>query len=155
MNRSRRVDSSPRTGRFGSAVQDILILHGVDPTDGPLKAGTSLSAWRPEMKIQPLDLAALIRAVGLRVITVVGLMVFREPLANLLSFLSQHVNKLSFPFSSVELAILSELPVSKTVDNEVQQLAAAQESRSPFQSGGSTIFLTSSMSFSTREAATL
>ncbi len=75
------------------------------------------------MNIQPIDLAALLRAVTWPLITIAALVVFRRPLINLVSILGRRVQKISFGGVSLDLSEVSELK-PHSLDAEIRQLDA-------------------------------
>ncbi len=75
------------------------------------------------MKIQPIDLPSLLKAISWPAMTAIALAVFRRPLATLISVLGQKVSKFSIGKFSIEMAQVQEMKPS-TMDTEIRQLEA-------------------------------
>lgn len=75
------------------------------------------------MKIQPIDLPALLGAVTWPLIAVIAFTVFRRPLSDLVSILGQRIHKFSFGGLSLELAEVSEMQL-QSLETEIRQLDA-------------------------------
>jgi hypothetical protein len=69
----------------------------------------------------PIDIPSLVRAVIWPVITIVGLVAFRQSIATLIGGLGQRVKKLAFAGFSLEMAQVQEMRPS-AMDTEIRQL---------------------------------
>jgi hypothetical protein len=75
------------------------------------------------MHIQPIDISSLLRAVAWPLITIITLVIFRRPMASLISTLGQKVSKFSFGKFSIEMAQVAEMK-PQAMDTEIRQLEA-------------------------------
>jgi hypothetical protein len=73
------------------------------------------------MSMLPIDIPSLVRAVIWPVITIVGLVAFRQSIATLIGGLGQRVKKLAFAGFSLEMAQVQEMRPS-AMDTEIRQL---------------------------------
>jgi len=76
------------------------------------------------MNIQPIDLPALVRALIWPLIAIIGFIVFRRPLGDLVRILGQKVRKFSVGGLSLELAEISEMKAPQALETEIRQLDA-------------------------------